>query len=102
MSEGLVVESVGLNCLMELMSPESDTTVVMPRSCSRRVAMKLLLRRARRLYSTNLARLRHFGRRRLRCWAGYGRKIEQNKGDARRRLSHCEWVLYRLRSAARV
>jgi hypothetical protein len=28
MSEGLVVESVGLNYTMELMSPESATTVV--------------------------------------------------------------------------
>jgi hypothetical protein len=38
-SEGLVVESVGLNSLMELMSPESETTVVMLRSCSRIVAI---------------------------------------------------------------
>src|ERR1017187_10296702 len=40
MSEGFVVESVGLNFRMESMSPESATTVVMLRSCSRRVAIK--------------------------------------------------------------
>src|ERR1017187_2474852 len=40
MSEGFVVESVGLNFRMESMSPESPTTVVIPRSCSRRVAIK--------------------------------------------------------------
>ena len=43
MSDGLVVESVGLNSWMELMSPESATTVVMVRSWSRNEAMMLLL-----------------------------------------------------------
>src|SRR6185437_3668977 len=47
MSDGFVVESVGLNSLMELMSPVSETTVVMLRSCSRSVAMVAPLRRAR-------------------------------------------------------
>ncbi len=44
MREGLVVASCGLNCLIALMSPVSETTVVMPRSCSRKDAMGLLLR----------------------------------------------------------
>ena len=44
MSEGFVVESCGLYCLIALMSPVSETTVVMLRSCSSNDAIWLLLR----------------------------------------------------------
>jgi hypothetical protein len=38
--EGFVVASVGLNWMMELISPVSETTVVILRSCSRRFGIE--------------------------------------------------------------
>src|SRR5579871_4111444 len=54
MSDGLVVASCGLYCWIALMSPVSETTVVMPRSCSSNDAMEMLLRCSLRFYQVGM------------------------------------------------